>query len=100
MKTTIQAIVMLCGAFGNGIVMIAAKANLLEQVDMYFKENDIFHTFKYFVKFIYSEKATKVCKIFPLLLTVCTVVKSKRKISQNFMAFSEYMNFKKIRIIF
>ena len=42
---------------------------------------------------MYSEKATKLCKIFPLLLTVCTVVKSKRKISQNFVAFSEYMNF-------
>ena len=25
------------------------------------------------VKFIYSEKATKFCEIFPLLLTVCTV---------------------------
>ena len=34
------------------------------------------------------------CEIFPLLLTVCTVVKSKGKISQNFEAFSEYMNFK------
>ena len=34
MKTTIQAIVMLCGAFGNVIVMIAAKADLLEQVDI------------------------------------------------------------------
>ena len=46
-------------------------------------------------KFIYSEKATKFCKIFTLLLTVCTVVKSKGKISQNFVAFSEYyMNFK------
>ena len=45
------------------------------------------------VKFIYSEKATKFCEIFPLLLTVCTVVKSKGKISQNFVAFSEYMNF-------
>ena len=45
------------------------------------------------VKFIYSEKATKFCEIFPLLLTVCTVVKSKGKISQTFMAFSEYMNF-------
>ena len=31
------------------------------------------------VKFIYSEKATKLCEIFPLLLTVCTVVKSKGK---------------------
>ena len=45
------------------------------------------------VKFIYSEKATKFCEIFPLLLTVCTVVKCKGKISQNFVAFSEYMNF-------
>ena len=45
------------------------------------------------LKFICSEKATKFCEIFPLLLTVCTVVKSKGKISQNFVAFSEYMNF-------
>ena len=46
------------------------------------------------LKFLYSEKATEFCKIFPLLLTVCTVVKSKGKISQNIVAFSEYMNFK------
>ena len=45
------------------------------------------------VKFIYSEKATKFYEIFTLLLTVYTVVKSKVKISQNFVAFSEYMNF-------
>ena len=45
------------------------------------------------LKFPYSEKATKVCEIFPLLLTVCTAVKSKGKISQNFVAFLEYMNF-------
>ena len=49
-----------------------------------------------YVKFIYSEKATKFCETFPLLLTVCTVVKSKVKISQNFVAFSEYMNFKNV----
>ena len=47
----------------------------------------------YFAKFIYSVKATKFCDIFTLLLTVCTVVKSKVKISQNFVAFLEYMNF-------
>ena len=47
------------------------------------------------LKFKYSEKATKFCEIFPLLLTVCTVVKSKGKISPNFVAFSEYMNFNK-----
>ena len=48
---------------------------------------------KIVLKFIYSEKATKFCEIFTLLLTVCTAVKSKVKISQNFVAFSEYMNF-------
>ena len=36
------------------------------------------------LKFIYSEKATKFCEIFSLLLTLCTVVKSKGKISQKF----------------
>ena len=45
------------------------------------------------LKFIYSEKATKFWKIFTLLLSVCTVYKSKVKISHNFVAFSEYMNF-------
>ena len=45
----------------------------------------------WFLKFIYSEKATKFCEIFPLLLTTVHTVKSK--ISQNFVAFSEYMNF-------
>ena len=45
------------------------------------------------VKFIYSEKATKFCEFFTFLLTVCTVVKCKVKILQNFVAFSEYMNF-------
>ena len=55
--------------------------------------NDI-QDFSTLLKFIYSEKATKSCETFPLLLTVCTVVKSKGKISQNFVAFSEYINFK------
>ena len=51
------------------------------------------------VKFIYSEKATKFYEIFPLLLTVCTVVKSKGKISQDFVAFSEYMNFNSTKFV-
>ena len=38
----------------------------------------------------YSEKATKFCKIFTLLLPYGVPVKSKVKISQNSMAFSEY----------
>ena len=48
---------------------------------------------RFYLKFIHSEKARKFCEIFPLLLTVCTIVKSKGKISQNFQAFSDYMNF-------
>ena len=45
------------------------------------------------LKFIYSKKATKFCEIFPLFLTTVHTVKSKGKISQNFVAFSQYMNF-------
>ena len=41
-----------------------------------------------------SEKATKFCEISTLLLSVCTVDKSKVEISQNFVAFSEYTKFK------
>ena len=76
------------------------------------------------IKFIYFEKATKFCEIFSLLLSyvtcesqkrlpsaivyyllLCLVtfietqtlvpVKSKVKILQNYVAFSEYMNFNK-----
>ena len=46
------------------------------------------------LKFIYSEKAKNFCEIFPLLLSYVVPVKSKVKISQNFVAFSEYMSFK------
>ena len=45
------------------------------------------------LKFIYSEKATKFSDISTLLLTCTTQDKSKVEISQNFVAFSEYMNF-------
>ena len=45
------------------------------------------------LKSIHFEKATKFCEIFPLLLTSVHTVKSKGKISQNVLAFSEYMNF-------
>ena len=45
------------------------------------------------LKFIYSEKATNFCEIFTLLLSYVVPVKSKVKISENFVAFSEYMNF-------
>ena len=50
------------------------------------------------VKFIYSEKATKFCEISTLLLSYVVPVKSKVEIPQNFVAFSEYMNFKLTRL--
>ena len=45
------------------------------------------------VKFIYSEKDRKFCEISTLLLSYVVPVKSKVEISQNLVAFSEYMNF-------
>ena len=45
------------------------------------------------LKFIYYEKVTKFCEISTLLLSYVVPVKSKGEISQNFVAFLEYMNF-------
>ena len=53
----------------------------------------LFLTHIIILKFIYSEKATKFCEIFTLLFSYVVPVKSKVKISQNFVAFSEYVNF-------
>ena len=50
------------------------------------------------IKFIYSENATKFCEIFTVLLSYVVPVKSKGKILQNLVAFSEYMNFEKFKI--
>ena len=44
--------------------------------------------------------ATKFCKIFTLLLSYVVPVKSKVKVSQNFVAISEYMYFSKILFCF
>ena len=46
------------------------------------------------LKFVYSEKTTKFCEISTLLLSTVHTDKSKVNISQNFVAFLEYMNFK------
>ena len=48
------------------------------------------------LKFVYSEKATKFCEISTLLLSTVHTDKNKVEISQNFVAFSEYMNFKMV----
>ena len=46
------------------------------------------------IKCIYSEKATKFCEISTLLLSYLVPVKIRAENPQNFMFFSEYMNFK------
>ena len=50
------------------------------------------------LKFIYSEKATKFYEIFTLLLNGTTYDKTKVKIAQTFVVFSEYMEFKHILV--
>ena len=45
------------------------------------------------LKFIYSEKATNFCEISTVDLSYIVTVKSMLEISQNFVAYSEYMNF-------
>ena len=47
------------------------------------------------IEFVYSEKATKFCEISTLLLSTVNAEKSKAEVSQNFVTFSEYMNFTK-----
>ena len=53
------------------------------------KFSDMYH-----IKFIYSEKATQFCEISTVDLSYRVLVKSTVEISQNFVAFSEHMNFK------
>ena len=48
------------------------------------------------VKFIYSEKAINFCEISTVDLSYIVAVKSTVEISQNFVAFSEYMNFVRV----
>ena len=45
------------------------------------------------LKFIYSEKGTKFCEISTVDLSYVVPVKYTVGISQNIVAFSEYMNF-------
>ena len=53
----------------------------------------------FLIKFIHSEKATKVCKISAVDLSYVITFKSTVKISQNCVVFSEYMNFNKIYLL-
>ena len=70
----------------------ACHRNVAQFVEPHF-DGVFLNIFCNHLKFKYSEKASKVCEIFPLLLSYVVPVKSKEKISQNFVAFSEYMKF-------
>ena len=59
----------------------------------YFLKRHVYLIFM--IKFKYSEKATKFCEISTLILSAVHTDKSKVEILQNFVAFSEYMNFNK-----
>ena len=51
-----------------------------------------------FVMFVFSEKATHFYKIFNADLSYVATVKSRLEISQNFVAFSEFMNFNRYQM--
>ena len=53
----------------------------------------------YPLKFIYSEKATNFCEISTVDLSYVLTVKSMVEILQDFVAFSEYMNFNVVGMI-
>ena len=81
--------------------MADSKFHQVKQVHTYFfarwkkfSRQSLFSGTAKALKFIYSEKANKFCEISTLLLSVCTEDKGNVEILQNFVAFSEYMNFK------
>ena len=51
-------------------------------------------------KFIYSEKATKFCEISTVDLSYVVPVKFMVEIPQNYVVFSEYINFTKRYLVF
>ena len=74
--------------------------NLLNFVLWNFSHLCPFHNLLYmYIKFIYSEKATKFCEISTVDLSYVVTVKSTMEISQNFVAFSEYMNFNWLELL-
>ena len=71
--------------------MIGSSEDFESDFDFFVKE----HGFKVQVlKFICSEEATKFCETSTVDLSYVVPVKPTVEISQNFVAFSEYMNFR------
>ena len=70
-----------------------ADINILLEFRKVLRQSWTIKKLVFWFMFIYSEKATKFCKIFNIDLTVTTQDKYKVEILQKFVAFSEYMNF-------
>ena len=83
---------------GNGTTKIATDPALLGMEKLSDRCVSFLNDIDILLKFIYSEKATNFFEISTLLLTGTTKDKSEVKISQNFVAFSEYMNFHEGRL--
>ena len=69
------------------------RLSLMRSTLYSFKKTKKWQLIVTYLKFIYSEKATKFCEISTLDLSYVVTVKSTVEIWQNFVAFSEYMNF-------
>ena len=70
---------------------------LSKALSLYVSGDFFFKPFHLKIKFINSKKATKFYEIPTLDLSYVVTVKSTVEISQNFVAFSEYMNFNEIK---
>ena len=71
------------------------KSDLLKSTKKDWKgfQSDRLYTKWQILKFIYPEKTNNFCEISKVDLSYVVTVKSTVEISQNFVAFSEYMNF-------
>ena len=69
---------------------ISSYQNLSHMLSLFWNESKMNHEI---VKFIHSEKSTKFCDISNTYLSYVLPVKWLVEILQNFVAFSEYMNF-------
>ena len=83
----------------RNVLIILQKVNKMRNAqNVKSRMKKLFETSYKLGKFIYFQKAIKYCKISTLLLSYVVSVESKVEISQNFVAFSEYINFISLNI--
>ena len=80
-------------AFEKFIQTVKGQDNYWNRIIFLFAAGGFCIPYTYWNKFIYSEKVTKFCEISTKGLSYVVMVKSTVEISQNDVAFSEYMDF-------